>query len=68
VAIGALAVLTTLAGPVGLKFVVHEVIRVYVANQHDIATAAAIAAVGAAPRLIFFAAEADASPSAVAGR
>ena len=59
---------TALAPPMGLKLVVDEVVRVHVADEHDVAPAPAIAAVGAAPRLVFLAAKGDAAAPAVTGR
>ena len=67
VAIGTLAVLAALGVPVGFVFVVNEVVGVHVAEEHDVAAAPAVASVGAAPRFVFFAAEADAAASAVTG-
>jgi len=67
VAVGALAVLAALGVPVRLELVVDEIVRVNIAQENDIAPAAAIAAIGAAPRLIFLAAEADAAAATVAG-
>ena len=44
VAVGATPVLAALGAPVGLVLVVHEVVRVDVTHEDDVATAAAIAA------------------------
>jgi hypothetical protein len=66
--IGALPVLSALTVPVRLKLVIDEIVRVHVSNQHDISTAAAVAPVGSAPRLVFFAAEGHAPAPAVTGR
>ena len=66
-AVFALAVLAALGFPVGLIFVVDEIIGVVVAHEDDVSAASAIAAVGAAPGLVFFAAEGHAAAPAVAG-
>ena len=50
-----------------MEFVVDEVVRVYIPKKHDIPTAPTIAAVGSAPRLVFFAAEADTASSTITG-
>ena len=66
VAIRALPVLAALAVPVRLELEIDEVVLVVVAPQDDVAALAAIAAVGAAPRLVFLTAEAGAAAAAVA--
>jgi hypothetical protein len=53
---------------VRLEFVVDEIIRVHVTEQHDITSATTIATVGPAPRLIFFAAKADTAPPTITSR
>ena len=58
--------LAALGAPVRLVLVVHEIVRVVVAHEDHVAPLAAVAAVRAAPRLIFFAAKADAAASAIA--
>ena len=60
-------VLAALGLPVGLVLVVHEVVRVDVADEDDVAAPPAVAAVGAAPGLVFFPAEAHAAAPAVTG-
>jgi hypothetical protein len=67
VAVLALAVLAALAGPVRLVLEVDQVVLVVVAAQDDVAPLPAVAAVRAAPRLVFFAAKADAAAPSVAG-
>ena len=62
------AVLAALTPPVRLEFVVDEIVRVHVTEQHDITSATTIATIGPAPRLIFFAAEADTAPPTVTSR
>ena len=57
--------LTPFAMPVRLVFVVDEVVRVDVADQDHVAAAAPIAAVRPAPRLVLFAAEANAAAPAI---
>src|SRR5689334_14880937 len=49
-AVGALAMLTALTFPVGLKLVVDEIVGVHITKQDDVAPATAIAAIGATPR------------------
>jgi hypothetical protein len=51
--------------PLGVVFAVNEIVRVVVADQDHVASPPAIAAVGSAPRLEFFAAEAGATAPAV---
>ena len=53
--------------PVRLVFVVDEVVGVVVAKKDNVTATTAIATVGATPRLIFFAAEAHGSTTAVTG-
>jgi hypothetical protein len=55
----------TFAAPVRLKYVVDEVVRVHVADQHDIAAAPAIPAVRAAPRFVLLAPETDTAPPSI---
>ena len=52
--------------PVRLELVVDEIVGVHVAEQHDVAAVAPVAAVGPAPRLVFFPAKGNAAASAVA--
>src|SRR5690606_6255579 len=47
------------------KLVINEVVGVHVAEEHDIATASAVAAIGPAPRLVFLPPEADAAASTI---
>jgi hypothetical protein len=50
-----------------LVLIVDKVVRIVVAQQDHVATAAAVTAIGAAPRLIFLAAKAYAAVTAVTG-
>jgi len=67
VAIFALAVFAAFGAPVWLIFVINQVIGVNVADEYDIAPAAAIATVGSTPRFVFLAAKGHAAPTAVTG-
>ena len=68
VTISSLPVLAALTPPVRLEFVVDEIVRVHVTEQHDIPSATTIATIGPAPRLIFFAAKADTAPPTITSR
>ena len=63
-----LPVLAALTPPVRLEFVVDEIVRIHVTEQHDITSATTIATIGPAPRLIFFAAKADTAPPTITSR
>ena len=67
-AIGALPVFPTLTFPVRLVFVVDEIVRVYIAYEDNVPSSATVSTVRAAPRLIFFPAEADTAPSTITSR
>src|SRR6185295_16370373 len=54
--------------PMRLIFVVDEIVRVDVAQENDVATPAAIATVGPAPRFIFLAPKTDTTAPAITRR
>jgi hypothetical protein len=65
--VGAEAVLAALCFPVGLVLKIDQIVGIVVSDEDHIATAPAVSAVGATPRLIFLAAKAYAAVTAVAG-
>ncbi len=58
--------LPTICFPVGAELIVHQIIGIIVPQEHDVATAAAIATAGATPWLILFTAEGRTSTSTIA--
>jgi hypothetical protein len=67
VLISAKPMLATLRFPVRLEFIVDQIVGIVVAQKNNVATPSTIAAVGAAPRLILFAAKAYAAATTVTG-